>query len=81
MRASGRTTRRANKIIENLFEYGAAVVIDHHNTVQSNRELARKVISRMIFEKMIKSNKDVIFTMTNEVGVLKLVNYENIRRD
>ena len=79
MRATGRTTRGANKIIEDLFKYGAAAVIDHHNTVQSNRELARKVINRMIFEKMIKSSEDVIFTMTNEVGVLKLANYERFR--
>ena len=49
-RRSGRTTRRADYIIQELYTIGEATIRDHHNRIESHHRLANIVKRRLDME-------------------------------
>lgn len=49
-RATGRSTRLVDKYIQDLFNNGEVVIIDHHNIQKVNNYLTSKVINRLKLE-------------------------------
>jgi len=46
-RRSGRTTRLADKLIQELFETGVIIIKDHYDTRQADEELYHKITRRL----------------------------------
>ena len=56
-RRTGRTTRRVDASIQELFANGEVLVYDHHGTDRAHEHMATIVRNRMMYEHNIKTAK------------------------
>jgi hypothetical protein len=68
LRATGRTTRIIDNLIQELFTTGKCTCIDHYDTPESSRFLAEKVVRRMTYE----HSQKVIITYLNGYSYIEL---------
>jgi hypothetical protein len=71
-RATGRTTRCADKCIQFLFEHGRCVISDHHPTHQ-----ASEILCGIILRRLGQEHQGVEFTVIKGMDVeIKLTNFK-----
>lgn len=70
-RSTGRTTRLVDHYIQELFTKGEAIIIDHFNTRNENKELAKKVLNRLNNEHN-KKGKVVINIFSEDTEEIKI---------
>lgn len=77
MRLTGQTTRLADRIIQDLFNFGGSRVADHYGTNEADKRLLGIVKARLYHEHGMKENEhfSVIIKPSSKLITINLKKY------